>query len=260
MRSFIRHVFVLLLPTALSTPSPEQHILHAAPLCPLQPFGAWLSPDTCPINDLPPKRNTTAKAPEDGWVRGRVCRKIPDGSEIEFCTFTSRSFNNGLGMSIITTAGLFEKLSELPVFSRNAALPPAGPQTDPSPAPYRAVPVPGKGIGLVAEHPIRANEVFMTRTPAVMVDDNAFQRLGKSRLTELLLKAVDDLPRAHRRDYFNLTTHGEANSRAERAYHIFIKNNFRTPVEGVEVFHSAFTGGEHERFRVRAVGWCICVF
>lgn len=192
-------------------------------------------------------------------MRGDVCHEIPGGSESEFCTFTYPSFNGGLGVSIVTTPAVFEKVANLPVFEHHHHVDPGGlggSSSGPQPAdssedpsalprrPYRDVPIPGKGIGLVTTRPLAANEIFMARTPAVMVDDTAFRRLGRARLTELLTKAVDDLPPAHRAEYLNLTTHDEVKTHAERVYQIFMKNNFNTPIQDLEVFHSAFTQGK----------------
>ncbi|KAJ4396374.1 SET domain-containing protein 5 [Gnomoniopsis smithogilvyi] len=126
----------------------------------------------------------------------------------------------------------------MPVFADHAHLKPLDGDVA---SPYRDVNIPGKGVGLVATRVVEPNEVYMARTPAVMLDDTAFRLLGRARLTALLTKAVDDLPYAHRMEYLNLTTHSEVESHAERVYEIFMKNNFRTEVQNVEVFHSAFT-------------------
>lgn len=247
MHAFVKHTLLWLLPP-LATAHPEQHVLYPAPLCPFEPFGIWRLPGVCPIDESTPNSNETIATEGDAsWVRGNVCHEIPGGSESEFCTFTHPSFHGGLGVSIVTTPEVFDKVSNLPVFFDHTGRGLGnGPQADAPapPSPYRDVPIPGKGIGLVATRPLQANEIFMARTPAVMVDDTAFRRLGRSRLTELLTKAVDDLPHAHRAEYLNLTTHDEVKTHAERVYQIFMKNNFRTPIQDLEVFHSAFTQGK----------------
>lgn len=256
MYIFIRSALIWLLPKALGTSHPEQHVLRAAAgqLCHLEPFGQWQIPGTCPTDGgLMPARNETTASPGegdgdgDGWIRGSICHEIPGGSDAEFCTFTHLSFNDGLGVSIVTTPEVFERVSALPVF----AAPHGGRKTPPAPGPapgpasaYRDVPIPGKGVGLVAARRLAAGETFLSRTPAVMVDDAAFRRLGRARLAELLARAADDLPAAHRAGYLALATHDEVRTPAERAYQVFMKNNFRTPIQDVEVFHSTFTQGE----------------
>lgn len=248
MRRLIKHCLLPLFPAALAAHSPDQqHVLYAASLCPLEPFGTWQLAGTCPLTE--PKETTSnetvpASLPQDSfqWIRGDVCHEIPGGSDFAYCSYTLPSFNNGLGISIVTSTDLFEKLSQLSVLQPPETSTTA--HSAPPPPSYRDVPIPGKGIGLVAERPIQTTEIFMTRTPAIMLDDTAFNRLGMARLMDLLAQAADQLPEAHRLEYLNLTTHVEVESHAERAYHIFMRNNFQTPVEGVEVFHSAFTQGE----------------
>lgn len=195
------------------------------------------------MNRASNEANETSQLPADKWIKGDLCHGIPGGPETRYCTFTHPAFNHGLGISIVTTPENFDKVSKLSIFDEIHAIP--GAKEDGPVPPYKDVPVPGKGIGLVVtDRPVEPNEVYMVRTPAVMLDDTAFQRLGRSRLTELLTRAVGNLPRAHQAEYLNLTTHEEVKTHADRVYQIFMKNNFRTEIQNIEVFHSAFTQGQ----------------
>lgn len=257
---FFKSRFLWLVPTVLATDLAVQGgIVQLTTFCPLDPFGTWRTSAICPVDGLRPTGNatsttsTTTKSPGDDWVRGDFCLEIPSGSESKYCTFTHPSFNHGLGVSVVTTPELFQRFAELPVFSKRTNL---NPLQDETASPFKDVQIPGKGVGLVATRPVDAREVYMARTPAVMLDDTAFRLLGRSRLTALLTRAVDDLPYAHRTEYLNLTTHSEVGSHAERVYEIFMKNNFRTEVHNLEVFHSAFTQGQqtHPGCKPRYVG------
>lgn len=200
------------------------------------------------------------------WVRGTLCHEIPGGSPDAdglFCTFTHPSFNRGLGLSVITTPAVFGKLSALPVFLSTTTTPSSTPHTTEktaaaTPPPYRTEPIPGKGLGLVAARALPASDIFLARTPAVMVDDGAVQRLGRARLAALLAAAVGALPAAHGAEYLRLTTHdavvGEG-AHEDRVYQIFMKNNFQTPVEGVGGFQSAFTEGEFQPITTTTIGY-----
>lgn len=246
------HIFkpisLWLAPTVLATNLGLQGgIIQQTTFCPVEPFGTWRVSGICPVEGLKSIGNattTTTKtrtSPEDDWVRGDLCHEIPGGSESKYCTFTHPSFNHGLGVSVVTTPEIFQKFAGLPVFGRNRHHDHLEGEMA---SPFRDVQIPGKGVGLVATRPVEASEVYMARTPAVMLDDTAFRLLGRSRLTALLTKAVDDLPHAHRAEYLNLTTHSEVGSHAERVYEIFMKNNFRTEVHNLKVFHSTFTQGQ----------------
>lgn len=240
--------YLWLVPTVLATDLAVQGgIIQPTTFCPLEPFGAWRASGICPVDELRSTGNattTTTKAASPGhdWVKGDLCHEIPGGSESRYCTYTHPSFNHGLGVSVITTPEVFQKFTKLPVFGTDSK---PHPLEGEKASPFKDVQIPGKGVGLVAARPVEASEVYMARTPAVMLDDTAFRLLGRARLTALLTKAVDDLPYAHRAGYLNLTTHSEVGSHAERVYEIFMKNNFRTELHNLEVFHSAFTQGQY---------------
>lgn len=243
------HVFkpayLWLVPTVLATDLAVQGgLIQPTTFCPLEPFGSWRASGICPIDEFRSTSNatttTTTTSPGHDWVKGDLCHKIPGASESRYCTYTHPFFNHGLGVSVITTPEIFQKFSNLPVFGRDRNLHSLEGEKA---SPFKDVRIPGKGVGLVATRPVEASEVYMARTPAVMLDDTAFRLLGRARLTALLTQAVDDLPHAHRSEYLNLTTHNEVGGHAERVYEIFMKNNFRTEVHNLEVFHSAFTQG-----------------
>jgi len=155
------------------------------------------------------------KASSNPWSRGAVCRRA--GRE-EFCAFTHATFNNGEGISLITTAARILALGSQPPLdlvnpdSDDPANKDAGPRGTVShhPPPYRDVPIPGKGIGLVATEPIRAGRRIMTRTPAVMVDDKAFRGLRKDDQAILLVQAIVGLPEEHRNRFLNLSSSQDA--------------------------------------------------
>ncbi|POS73416.1 hypothetical protein DHEL01_v208182 [Diaporthe helianthi] len=228
---------IKLYPTALGAILPETQP-DAQAVCPVHPVGVWplaTSKKTCPI-DLTDFIDDEAFSDQDyQWYRSDKCHRV--GSE-EFCAFTQPSFNAGHGIALVTTSGILEKMASLPVFTDPRAQPLAWIQSA-SPA-YQDEQIPGKGIGLVAKRPLRNNEGLLSRAPIVMVDDTAFKRLGRARLTELLTQAIGDLPETYQGEYLNLTTHLHVETHQERVYEIFMRNDFVTPVEGIREFHSVF--------------------
>lgn len=216
------------------------HQLKTQPnlVCPVPSVGAWPS---CSI-DIPGTSDDTGISDQDSqWYRSDECHRV--GSE-EFCAFTQPSFNAGHGIALVTTAGLLQKMVSLPVFNDLKAQKLAWMQSA-SPA-YRDEQIPGKGVGLVAKRLLRNNEPFLSRAPIVMVDDTAFKRLGRARLTELLTQAIGDLPEAYQGEYLNLTTHKDVETHQEKVYEIFMKNDFITPVQVTDniEFHSVFPQGQ----------------
>lgn len=228
--------------TALGSACPET---QAKPVCPIPSFGTWPLPSTCPVEIPNHVVDQTASAEDDQWFRSDVCHEVgPD----EICAFTQPSFNAGRGIAVVTTAHILQKLVSLPIFADPGLQKPVSGQS--ASLAYRDEQIPGKGTGLVATKLLRNNEPFLSRMPIVMVDDTAFKRLGRARLTQLLTQGIGDLPETHQEEYLSLTTHEEVKSHEERAYEIFMKNDFITPVEGIMDFHSVFPQGKRSPLTV----------
>lgn len=228
--------FIGLHATALGSAYPET---QAEPVCPVLPVGTWPLPTTCPVKIPSSIDHENESAQDDQWYRSDICHEV---GQDEICAFTQPSFNAGRGIALVTTALILQKMVSLPIFSNPGLQQPASEQS--SSLSYRDEQIPGKGIGLVTTRPLRNDEAFLSRMPIVMVDDTAFKRLGRARLTDLLTQAIGDLPETHQAEYLNLTTHEEVKTHEERVHEIFMKNDFITPVEGIVDFHSVFPQGK----------------
>lgn len=220
-----------------------------------------LPPNTCPIHANPVEDHEFSSSPQQhGWVRGDACQTL---GPAEFCTFTHPSFNDGLGLSLITTTARLEAL----FLSSPALTPAAQPSTKKIPwargagatagPSFHAADIPGKGVGLVADRRIAAGELVLARTPAVLVDERGFAGLGEAPLRRLLGQAVAALPRGHRRQYLDLSTghddddddvepgdgRDDGDDDDEKVYQVFAKNNFRTRITDDADFHATFVDG-----------------
>lgn len=192
---------------------------------------------TCPFQPSISTTREPIRESREGWVEGDACH---DFGSTKFCSYTKSSFNDGFGVSMITTCEQFDELSSLPAFTkmqakmpwRNAALS------------YHEAEVSGKGIGLVATRRIAAGELVLARTPAVLVDDEGFNKLGEGSLTPLLVQAIEGLPQQHQSAYLKLSTHEDVQSHDERIYQIFAKNNFRARIANATDFHATFIDGK----------------
>ncbi|KAK3320249.1 hypothetical protein B0T19DRAFT_434152 [Cercophora scortea] len=193
-----------------------------------------------PQTDPPTPEGTPQE--KGGWSRGALCRRV---GKDEHCAFTYAEFNNGEGISIITTAARILLLGSQPPLAPHPATDTETAnkrsKTDTTPSEshyYKDVTIPNKGIGLLATQPIRTGRRVMARTPAVMVDDRAFKGLRKEDLALLLGQAILALPDAHRKRFLNLSiAHDEAvtgggslTAGMELIYNIFTNNAFKTTV------------------------------
>lgn len=228
--------FIMLHATALGSAFAETQVGF---VCPVLPAGIWPLSTTCPIDISNPVENETVPVQDSQWYRSDICHEV---GQDEICAFTQPAFNAGHGIALVTTAHILQKMVSLPVFSSHGL--PQSASKQPVSLAYRDAQIPGKGIGLVATRSLSNNDAFLSRMPIVMVDDTAFKRLGRARLTDLLTQAIGDLPQTHQAEYLNLTTHQEVKTHDEKVYEIFMKNDFITPVEGIMDFHSVFPEGK----------------
>lgn len=182
--------------------------------------------------------------PELLWARGDACQSL---GSTQLCSFTNPSFNGGFGLSLITSPERLGDLLLMPSLTTQPAT--KRPYTGQGAAPghlgqsYHDEVVPGKGIGLVASGPITAGDLILARTPAVLLDEDGFGGLGAGPLQQLLVQAIGALPREHRTQYMNLSTHDDVSSYEERVYQVFAKNNYRTRITNTSDFHAAFVDG-----------------
>lgn len=209
-----------------------------------------LLPQICPATQISQKSTDSVTNKPSAWLKGDVCHYL--GSD-EVCSFTHPEFNDGLGVTLITTAGRLEGVSAFPAMSGQGGLQKSAPgaggtQPDQGEAPYQDEFIHGKGIGLVATREIKAGELIIARTPTVLVDDEAFTDLGAETLTILLVEAIGNLPQQHQIRYMNLSTHDAVESDAERIYQVFVKNNFRVRLHNIIDFHATFVDGTLSSF------------
>lgn len=217
-------------------------------VCPVPSVGTWPLPTTCPIGISNSLDDEAASAEDNQWYRSDICHKV---GQDEICAFTQPSFNAGRGIALVTTAQTLQTMVSRPIFTDPGLQKPASEEA--ASLPYQDEQIPGKGVGLVATRVLKNSEAFLSRMPMIMVDDTAFKRLGRARLTGLLTQGIGDLPEVHQAEYLNLTTHEEVKTHDEKVYEIFMKNDFITPVEGIMDFHSVFPKGMISRHLVERI-------
>lgn len=215
---------------------------HQEPLtCPVPNPLHTLRLDTCVASNVVPTDNSgalnKAGSPLRNWKSGGFCRGVRAD---KYCVFSNPSFNQGEGVSIITTGKSISTIATRPAFKAENE---KAVETDSKPVPpYHEVEIVGKDIGLVATRAIQAGELIMARTPAIMVNEKAIQALGRKAVSELLIRAVEELPSQHRESLLNLSTHSTPSDYGDKLYRILQTNSFRTGYhDGNNPFYSLFT-------------------
>ncbi|KAI0434776.1 hypothetical protein F5Y09DRAFT_295603 [Xylaria sp. FL1042] len=176
--------------------------------------------------------NDSSSQQEVRWNVSWGCYKAGTN---EYCTYTDAHFNSGEGISIITTAESIASISNKQAFQNKVSIS----KTD---GPYREARILGRGRGLVATKVLRAGQNLISQIPAVVVNADAIEKLKKDEMEDLLARAADSLPLAHRDKVLELSTHDGAKNHREKVGKILRTNSFSTGFhDGKSNFQSLFT-------------------
>ncbi|GAB1313756.1 SET domain-containing protein 5 [Madurella fahalii] len=138
------------------------------------------------------------------WTHRPYCVvPLSTGPIEKFCVYSSSAFNHGSGVSVITTPQAAASIAgaiqdPLPAWRFRRHLSHQGHlATETYDLPYTVMPIPGKGLGVVATKHIKQFEVIMTSFPAMIADNAFFPSEGDESPVEyprLFQKALDQLP------------------------------------------------------------------
>lgn len=177
----------------------------------------------------PTSPDSTPNAEEDygPWSHAPVCTPVLQSINDTLCVYTDATFAHNRGISLFTTPTLAKKFASLPAFRNPSALTAQG-INQPTHA-YRATPIPGKGIGMLASRPLKFGDRVTAYTPAFIAyleselstpDREAFWRV-----------AIEQLPEALRSEFLSLATvYGDERIRVQD---VVKANTFQVVLEGV---------------------------
>jgi hypothetical protein len=144
------------------------------------------------------------------WTHSPICAEIivpsPEsdahqGMQRNFCVYTNALFNNGRGLSLITTPEVAAELTA-EVFS---------PYFDESPnynLPWEMKEATGKGKGLFATRPITAGDTLILKSPVLFVSREMMATPSRQHRSVLLRTAVSQLPEESRKLVMELSSGG----------------------------------------------------
>ncbi|KAK3905518.1 SET domain-protein 5 [Staphylotrichum tortipilum] len=135
------------------------------------------------------------------WTQPLYCATIEVAEK--FCVYSSSTFNDGSGISLIakpeTAAGVVGVIQDpMPAWRSRRHIAPSGcPRIKLDDLSYTVIPVPGKGLGVVATRRITQLETIMTSFPAIIADNELFpsdEDERPARADRLFQRALDQLP------------------------------------------------------------------
>jgi hypothetical protein len=108
----------------------------------------------------------------------------------KLCVFTSASFANNRGISIITTSDKANRILLLPIFSNPRSH--LHVQRERLPKPYASRQLPGRGIGLVANRTLQRGEMIFASAAVIIIerDIHSFKPSDRLPLTQLAVRRL----------------------------------------------------------------------
>lgn len=161
------------------------------------------------------------------WTRASSCSA--NGTE-EYCIFTSSTFANGRGISVLTSPDRAEYIANLPAFTKQDRLKDYN-KDQGERSKFKMVHVPGKDMGVVATEPFQRGDHIMSFTPAIVIDYAAFENIEASDIHRLQAEAIDLLPQDLRSRFLNLSTHDGAEGYYQRVDKILSTNAFDVEIQ-----------------------------
>jgi hypothetical protein len=158
------------------------------------------------------------------WTYTKPCYR---NNESEYCIFSSSSFADNRGVSILTTRRRAGNMMQQPAFTHPEELKGINQDIirDETPV-YKVIPIPGKDLGVVATKPLNTGDHIMSNTASVMIDYGAFEVIPTDEIRRLQAVGVDYLPPAHRTRLMNLSTHSHIAGHHRRVEKILATNAF----------------------------------
>jgi len=166
----------------------------------------------------------------------------------EYCTFSSPDFANGRGISIVTTRKRADYLANLPAFTDPDRIRELNQDlVETTYKNYKVVPIPGKGMGIVATRALNRGDLIMSNTFSMAVDYGAFEKLPREEILRLQTAATDYLPSQHRSHFLNLSTHDDIDGYDLRIEKVLATNAFDIVVEDEHDFdlYMVFAESKH---------------
>ncbi|KAF2094774.1 SET domain-containing protein [Rhizodiscina lignyota] len=147
---------------------------------------------------------------------------VESSNDIEpFCLYTSLTFADSRGVSVITTPTAAKSIEEMAAFTNKEAL--RGANTEP-PFIYEARARPGRGIGLIANTRIYRGDRIFSHTPVLVINTKIYKAMPNSDREFLQKRGVARLPQKTREAY--LALHGQFGG--DLVNDIIATNAFRT--------------------------------
>lgn len=150
------------------------------------------------------------------WSHPPRCTPSTTNDLEQFCSYTSQSFHNGRGITIITRPEAISFFERLPVL----VSPTLPMEKSTTPVPFTIKYIQGKGMGVVANRTIQRGELLFAHAAIGIVNDNAFPKRetpSSSNILNMFHGAIEGLPSDTRKMFWALAAHEESETKFGKA-------------------------------------------
>lgn len=119
----------------------------------------------------------------------------------KFCVYTDQAFASNRGISFFTNSNHASRIRKFEAFTPTSVLKGANTDSDPR---YASIPIPGKGLGLVALRPIHRGEELFRSTPVLILEEDEYNETERLPYYHL---ATKQLPKQSKRMFDELKGH-----------------------------------------------------
>ena len=186
------------------------------------------------------------------WTHSAPCFR--NGTASEFCIYTSQTFADSRGMSLLTSPRRAANIRKARAFTNPEEI--RGVNQDivrDRIASYTVVAMPGKGMGVVAAKPLNRGDLIMSNTVSIMIDYAAFETVPEDEMRRLQVAGVEYLPMSHRSRLMNLSSHSEVEGYYKRVEKILSTNAFDIDIgdDDEYSFYVVFPESESDTIGIR---------
>lgn len=145
----------------------------------------------------------------------------------EFCVYSSSTFAENRGITVLTTAQRAMYIAQKPAFTNPEVI--KGVNQDlvrERELNYDLVEMPGKGIGVVAKKFLNRGDHIISNTASVIIDYAAFESVPEAEIYRLQAIGIDYLPSQHRSRFLNLSTHSQTEGYEKKVEKLLTTNAF----------------------------------
>ncbi|KAJ9608197.1 hypothetical protein H2200_007185 [Cladophialophora chaetospira] len=161
--------------------------------------GSILNQEQSPFLQPPDSSPNASPGSNGPWTHDPICTEYRPALNSTLCVYTDTTFNNGRGISIFTTPEIASQIADT-ISSLKAAEPLS---IQAKTHPWTTIPVPNKGIGVIATEPLSRGDLVSSFHPYLVLHTENILSTTDER-EKFLRLAISQLPKSSQEQFYDL--------------------------------------------------------